>query len=136
MSSLYVQIGVIAVGVIALAGITWIIVTAENLKRAITGKGAAREITNQPLLVSPAVKYATSDECTQRHIPLEQRVNKVEERLDDIENKLHTTEQRIIEAGDQRAKGLHRRINCMLAGQNRILGRLGMPGISEDSEAL
>jgi len=131
-----ISLELVVIGALSLVGMTYLIVSVERFKRSVTGKGEPREIGPQPLVVTPAQRFATVDDCKSRHVTIDARVTRVETRLDNLEGKLSQTEHRIIQAGDDRAKALHRRLNAMLAGQNRILGKLDMPGISEDSGAL
>lgn len=127
---------VLWVGVLALLGMGYLIFSVEKFKRSVTGKGEPREITPQPLLVSPAVRYATTGECAEKHKQIDQRLCQAERRLDAIDRKLEEKLDVVLKAGEERARGIHRRLNALLAAQNRVLGKLGLGGVSEDSEAL
>lgn len=97
--------------------------------------GNRREITPQPLQVTPAPKYVTHEECQGTHASIRERVARVEALVDQIRTEakndrdgivkqLHEMELRIISDGDRRDRNTHARINDLSASVSKVVGHL------------
>jgi hypothetical protein len=84
----------------------------EKFKRELTGKGEKREISPQPLIVTPQVRVATFDELSQLRREFE--VFRTEQRESNKE---------LLEVGETRSIALHNRINDVLAAVCRLEGK-------------
>jgi len=87
-----------------------------------------REIVNQPLEISKAQKRFNREFEDARHAEIDRRMNMHEAQIRELQEKLSEElpeiERRINQSGEDRATGIHERVNEVLAAVSEVKGEL------------
>lgn len=106
--------------------------------RMVRGRPDVREISPQPLVVTPADQWVTRDESEREHAHMVERVVKIEQTVTGLsreiaavraevggfQRELHEAETRINRAAEERSEKVHNRINDILAAVSELRGEI------------
>jgi hypothetical protein len=89
------------------AGLNQLLVLADRLR------GRKTEIAPQPLVVQSAAEWVPRGDCQGHRAALASRLENVERDLDALRVQLAADRQALLDAGEERARRLHQRIDAL-----------------------
>lgn len=100
------------------AGVNQLLHLADRLR------GRKHEITPQPLVVQPAQEWVSRQECHQLRHALAARLDSAEAGLAELRAQLAADRQTLLEAGEERARRIHQRMDALGLKLSEELGVL------------
>jgi outer membrane murein-binding lipoprotein Lpp len=96
------------------AAAMFIVKLGLDIRNGFSSQIQSRVIADQPVQVEEAEGYVTEEECRQLHIAQSQRICEIDRRVGILEEDVKQTRADILEAGDERARRLHQRIDSLV----------------------
>jgi hypothetical protein len=87
-------------------------------------RGRKHEIAPQPLIVQPAQEWVSRSECHHLRLTLASRLEAAETALAELRAQLAADRQTLLEAGEERARRLHQRMDALGLKLSEELGVL------------
>lgn len=100
------------------AGVNQVLNLADRLR------GRKHEIAPQPLVVQPAQEWVSRTECHTLRLALASRLEAAEAGLAELRTQLAADRQALLEAGEERARRLHQRMDALGLKLSEELGML------------
>lgn len=100
------------------AGLNQVLHLADRLR------GRKQEIAPQPLVVQPAQEYVSRSECHTLRLTLANRLESAENGLAELRAQLAADRQTLLDAGEERARRLHQRMDALGLKLSEELGVL------------
>jgi hypothetical protein len=100
------------------AGLNQVLHLADRLR------GRKHEIAPQPLVVQPAQEWVSRAECHTLRLALAARLDSAENGLAELRAQLAADRQALLEAGEERARRLHQRMDALGLKLSEELGVL------------